>query len=92
MQSSQSPPKSGRSVQSSLLSEDLLLPDEAVYSKYDDAIAMVDVDVDTAVSRAPADADKTTDSPGVRRHVTGALLLDPLCEPMSQPLLLLMRF
>ena len=61
----QSRAKSGRSVQSSLLSEDLMLPDEAVYSKYDDAIAMMDVEVDTAVATESAGAGKLTDSPGV---------------------------
>lgn len=58
--------KSGRSVQSSLLSEDLMLPDEAVYSKYDDAIAMMDVEIDTAVATDAAGAGKSSDSPGVR--------------------------
>ena len=52
-------------MQSSLLSEDLMLPDEAVYSKYDDAIAMMDVEVDTAVATESAGAGKLTDSPGV---------------------------
>lgn len=45
--------KSRRSVQSSLLSEDLVLPNESVYSQYDDAIAAVDADVDTSMSLQP---------------------------------------
>ena len=63
--SSQSAAKSARSVQSSLLSDDLPdVDDTAVYSKYDDAIAMVDADVDTAV-RSAASGAKSADSPGV---------------------------
>jgi hypothetical protein len=58
---------SARSVQSSLLSEDLLLPDEAVYSKYDDAIATVDTDMGTGIGPVTAGGDRVDPSPAVSK-------------------------
>nr|KAG5709227.1 hypothetical protein BaRGS_017979 [Batillaria attramentaria] len=54
--------KSTRSIQSSLLSDELHLPDETVYSKYDDAIATVDADTETVVGGG----DKDTESPAMK--------------------------
>lgn len=49
MRASSNGAKSAQSIQSSLLSEVLLLPDETVYSRYDDVIVNIDNDVETAV-------------------------------------------
>ncbi|XP_076446152.1 uncharacterized protein LOC143283739 isoform X2 [Babylonia areolata] len=57
--------RSARSMQSSLMSDEIVMPDENVYSKYDDAIAAVDADVETAVG-ATEGAAKGTDSPGIK--------------------------
>lgn len=46
---------SARSIRSSLRSEEIILPDEAVFSRYDDVIAEVDLDVPTAVQTTQED-------------------------------------
>ena len=58
--------RSARSMQSSLWSEELVLPDETVYSKYDDVIANMDNDVETVVSEAKSREEPgKTESPAV---------------------------
>ena len=53
-------------MQSSLWSEELVLPDETVYSKYDDVIANMDNDVETVVSEAKSREEPgKTESPAV---------------------------
>ncbi|KAK7097844.1 uncharacterized protein [Littorina saxatilis] len=80
--------KSGRSLQSSLLTDDLQLPDETVYSKYDEAIAMMDADVDTAVAWATVSRVSSTPSPAPGIKSVKQLLEEAkkISAPTSQPL------
>lgn len=54
--------ESSLSVATSLKSENNLLPDDNVYSRYDDAIAGIDNDLQTAVSQQEAKEGKRASS------------------------------